>query len=396
MLALIVVIPLLSRRYGFLAWYPLLVMALAPAHVFPTSYAAIDHHCLELLFSLLAVAGLAAGGWSGIAIMAAALAGAWASVPSWPLPVAVILAGLAVQRLPSWSAAAALLLVTGGFLAASAFYLLDPWLSAVAEAQPLLSVGAFFRAIVALSPGFLLLPAAALWWWRARQERAAAGLLAATAIALPLVFIEARFVLFLTLPAAAALMETLRWLHGRGARKSAVLLAVLCLLPLGRGLAELPEWSRDIPGAAATARYLLEFVPGVAGDPGQPLSTPDYGVAARWDWGHHLLALSGIPVAANPFHTGAAGRALAHGIFFRDPATATALADSTAIRILVLEDFAASGYADRYRDAGNVPLYLSLWYRLYYDNDQSLGWRLNGKSTVDGTIQVWVRDGSGQ
>lgn len=394
----------LRRRFGDLAWYPLLVLALAPAAVFPTVYAAIDHHCAEILFSLLALAGIAVGGKIRFPVMLLALTGAWASAPSWPFIAALLVAGNATHYLPARAALVALLLVAVGLLAGSSIYLADPWLAAVAEAQPLLSAGTLFRAVVALSPGFLMLPVACLWWWRARHDGAAAGLLAMTMLALPLTLIEARFTIFLILPAAAALMETMRWLYQRGARQGALVMAALCLLPLARGLAELPDWAQDVPGAFTTARWLRQHVvvvpryglqhPAWPGDLGQPQIQPAFGVAARWDWGHHLLAVGDIPVAANPFHTGVGGRNLAHGIFFSDPATATALADSANIRVLALEDFAASGYANHYRDAGNVPLYRSLWYRLYYDGADTLGWRLRGAFTADGVkVQIWTRAG---
>jgi len=99
-------------------------------------------------------------------------------------------------------------------------------------------------------------------------------------------------------------------------------------------------------------------------------------------------------VAANPFHTGTAGRAVTHGIFFSEPITAAALADDQGIRCLVLDDFFANGYAARYAREGNCALGQSLWAQLYYAGRHDCGWRRYATITDGGmTIQIWVRDG---
>lgn len=391
LLALAAALPVLRQRFGDGAWYPLLLVSLGPAALFPTLWSAIDHHCLEILCSVLAVAGLAVPDWRGGVTLVATVLLAYGSIPSWPLLAVLAAAGYAARLLPPRAAALLLLAAAFALLAGTSAYLSDPWLDTVAETKPLLSTAALFRAVVALSPGVLLLPLAVLWWGRDLGNGAAAGLLALTLLALPLTVIETRFAYFLVLPTAAAVAETLRWLQRRGVRRAVVvLLGVFCLLPLVRGLGELPQWVEDMPAVRALAQQLHTLLP-PAGDPLRPLTRPAYGVAARWDAGHHLLA-AGIPVAANPFHTSAAGRVLAHDVMLAAPETATALADAHGIRVLVLDDMVRSGYAGVADSGRRAPLPQSLWARLYAAGDTTVGWRKAAE--FDGEIsrvQVWTR-----
>ncbi len=392
LLALAAALLVFRQRFGGGAWYPLLLLALAPALLFPTVYSAIDHHCLEVLCSVLVLAGLAVPGWRGAVLLVAAVLLAYGSIPSWPLIAALAVAGYAACRLPPRVAVLLVLLAALALLAGTSVYLSDPWLDTVAETRPMLSVAALFRAVVALSPGVLLLPLAVLWWGRDMRDGVAAGLLTLTLLALPLQVIETRFAYFLVLPSAAAAMETLRWLRQRNVRPGpVVLLGVFCLLPSLRGLGELPQWVEDMPAVRAIARQLHTLLP-PAGDPLQPQTRPAYGVAARWDWGHHLLAIGGLPVAASPFHTGAAGRVLAHDLMFAVPETANALADAHGIRVLLLDDMVQSGYAGVADSGMRAPLPQSLWARLYVAGDTTLGWCRVAELDGDRSrVQVWTR-----
>lgn len=403
--AVLLLAPWARGLLGGGASYALLAYALLPAAAYPTVLGALDHHGFEAFLFVAALAGAARGDMTGLSVAAAAVALSAASVPAWPVSAAAALLALLLRFAPAGGAGAALAAAAAaaGALAlplAGRAYLGDPWMHDIGEAQPLVASGRdLLRAVVALSPGFLLIPLALALWWRRRAEPAASAALAAAAVALPLALLGARFTIYLAVPAALALAESAAWAARRHGRRVAILLAAVALLPPVRGLAEIPTWPADPSPALAAALDAIRTGTPPAGDDRDPLATPAWGVAAAWDLGHHVLALGRRPATANPFHVGRAGRIAAHRVLFSPPAGGTAAADALRVRCLLLTNLVATGYAGAYRLPGGPPPIESLFGRLYYRGEAGLGWSALHVSdeTLDfegrrvPVVQVWVR-----
>jgi asparagine N-glycosylation enzyme membrane subunit Stt3 len=388
------------------AEYSTLVFAIVPAAVFPTVLGAIDHHCLEGLFFIGAITAAGSGdGGSRMAVLSRGALGIGigalgaAFITAWPVAcvAAAATAGLRLIRNPLGGGfvllVAALIVPMAGWS-----YFATPWFSEIEEAQPLIrGVTDIFKAMVMLSPGFILFPIAIAAWWRRRDAAAAA--LAATAVALPLALLQTRFLVILAVPAALAMGTAASLARGRYGWRPAVFIALVSLLPVGRGLSEIPQWKPDpLPDVHNAYIFLRDKTPS-AGDYLDPASRPRYGVAAAWDLGHHILALGMRPAVANAFHTGATGRDSTHLILLSDAATATALADSIGVRYLFLTNLSIDGYARNHRKADQPPVMESLYGRLYLRGEPRLGWRLVYAShhgiLFEGThvpwVQIWER-----
>ncbi len=376
------------------AWFVFL-----PAVVFPTSLGAIDHHCLEpLLLAGAVVLGGGGGLFSPLGLITLSLLSPLLST-TWPVIVVTGVGAALLRRVPG---RAGLAIMAGAALAvpvAGWSYFANPWLADIPEAQPLISnVRDFFKAVVALSPGFLLLlPVLPLWWPR-RREPMIAGLLAASVVALPLALIEARFVVYLALPCAFALAEGLEWLARRRGRGMALALGIVCAFPVARGLAEIPTWPPDPAPEVVEAMGVLRDDPS-AGDFLDPETRPAWCTVAAWDLGPAILQLGRAPVMANAFHTGETGRATAHRILFLGAEEATRLADEKRARYLFLTDLASGGYAAKYRPDGAPKIIEGLFGRLYFHGGAP-GWRMIYGSRVtfefEGravpAVQIWERD----
>lgn len=371
--------------------------AILPATAYPTALGAIDHHCLEALWAAIALIGGAQGGRRGISVSLFAIGAATLTVPAWPT-IALLTALPSALRMPRRGVA--LVALGCGALAlplAGWSYFSNPWIQSIEEAKPLISSPQdLARAVVMLSPGFVLLPLALADWWRRRREPVASALLAATAIGLPLALLQARFCLYLAIPCAAAAGYALS-LAKNHARLAVILLA-LCFLPPLRGALDMRSWAADPDPAVRNALTFLSENTPQAGDPSHSDILPAYGVVAAWDLGHHILALGHRPAIADPFHTGAAGRNIAAHILFDTPAEATAAADVVPAPILFLTNLAA-GYAHLTRLPGQPSPMDSLYGSLYFRQDTRLGWRRAYASSdsfffegiIIPSVQIWIR-----
>jgi hypothetical protein len=330
----------------------------------------------------------------------------------------------AVPSSSSRSSAAVLILSAVATPLAGWQYFVTPWFGEIEEARPLIREGAdIFKAVVMLSPGIALIPVAVSRWWRRRtidsiemnatdeyhsagpagaagNSGAACAALAATAVALPLALLQARFLVVLAVPAALAAGEAVTFARGRYGARAALFLAIVSLLPVGRGLSEIVQWKPDPPPGVHDAFLFLRDATPSPGDYHDPTARPEYGVVAAWDLGHHILALGRRPAIANAFHTGISGRELAHTILFSEPLRATATADSISARYLFLTDLGSGGYAKNHRRPDQPRVIESLFGRLYYRGEPALGWKLVHASNHGFTfeeirvpwVQIWERD----
>jgi hypothetical protein len=391
-----------------------LAYAILPAAVYPTVFGAIDHHCLEglLLLGAIAVAGSGRDDdrqgtlWRGVGgILVGGLGAAF--ITTWPIASAASAATTGVRLCRKPGALALILLAAALAVPVAGWsYFSTPWFAEIEEARPLIRNGRdFFKAVVMLSPGFALFPWAIFRWVRrhvapAAESGAAAAALAATAVAIPLALLQARFLVVLAVPAALAIGEVAAAARQRYGVRPALFFMIVSLLPIGRGLAEIPMWKPDpLPGVHNALVFLRDKTP-PAGEFLDPSTRPAYGVVAAWDLGHHILALGMRPAVANAFHTGVTGRDAADGILFSDTATATALADSVGARYLFLTNLVTGSYAREHRSENQPPTIEGLYGRLYLRGEAGIGWRLVYAShsgfTFEDTqvpwVQIWERD----
>jgi len=377
-----------------MAIYTTLLYSIIPVAVFPSVFGAIDHHAVEGFTLIVAMTGFVIGGQRGLLLSVAAVFTAAVSYPAWPLVAVIVPIAYVIKHRSAKIALAGMLLGTVVVPLGGSAYFSIPWLQGVAETRMLiLSPTHFFRAVAAISPGLVAVFPALVIWWSRRRERAVAAALAMGLIVLPLTILQARFAPFLAVPAALAMSEVIGWIYRHNLQKTAVFLAVLTLLPPLRGLTEMPYWQPDpAPGLERTMEFLRTQTP-MPGDPNLPLQMPKYGVAARWDLGHHIVALAERPVLANPFHTCTEGRARVHTIFFSDPDVSNRVADTNRVRYLLLTELLRSGYVTIYRDEDMVPVPLSLYYRLFVEHDLTLGWHLvyHDRDDSGEEYQVWER-----
>ncbi len=380
-------------------WLPGAAFALLPALVYPSVYGALDHHHLEALWAAMALHGGVLGGRRGGFVAALAVVFAWVSVPAWPVIALFAASPPLIARAPNGPLG--LLLTTALSLAlpvAGYAYFTDPWIRGIEEAKPLITdPTGVLRAVVMSSPGLLILPFMARGWWRRRRDSGMATVLAAAVIAGPVTLLQARFIPYLAFPAVVALTA---FLGMRKLRPTLVVaLAVLCLLPPARGVVDILSWERDPAPAMEDALLWIARETPPAGDPSHATRRPAWGIVAAWDLGDHIVHLARRPAVADAFHTGAAGRELAAHVLGDTPAEATAIADRIPAPVLVLTNL-ASGYLQQHRLPGQPAPVDSLYGRLYFRGDTTLGWRRAHASTqgfgFEGAwvpeVQVWVRD----
>lgn len=257
--------------------------------------------------------------------------------------------------------AGALLLVPGigpGLRAGLAFVTREqsPWLSEIAEFQPLLSGDASLTMATA-SAGYtlLLLPPVALVsavaWWRGERSLPQLVLLVWAVHATALSFFQIRFVAYAAPLVAMVPGGLLTALAARG-RSVALSATAVALLSLGPALSFWAPLAGPAPARVAYPQIRAEVyrflravgqVTPAPGDPAELTRRGDYCIFAPWDLGHGLLAIAGRPVVANEYGTHLRGGGYDDSLRFyreaQDEAAALALLDRRGCRYLVTQAF---------------------------------------------------------
>jgi len=288
------------------------LFAVALAAVLPWSIAyhlagaPLSHHRFGLFQpALLAAAALVSGvGW----LLADWCSGARSSLRAALLvAVAVSLAGLLVVVIPEVVGGTAFL--TGSF---------SLWVTRIGESRSLLELGpaaALTDVVSRLSPLALLLPVGlVLWIGRGLHGSAVArGLVAYTAVFLPLAVLQARFMPHLSLVvglAAAAVAESLLSRRSAKPLASTVMLCVagVALIPALRHLRTTDAATEGFRQARSVLHFLATETP-VTSHYLHPQQRAEYGVAAVWSYGHFVKYYGRRPTGVDNFgdHVGDVG-----------------------------------------------------------------------------------------
>ncbi|PIU48047.1 MAG: hypothetical protein COS94_04135 [Candidatus Hydrogenedentes bacterium CG07_land_8_20_14_0_80_42_17] len=377
----------------------LLLISSLPAFLFPTVLGAIDHHCLELLFLTLALYSSTIQKRKGNFLLFIAVVASFLTTTTWPIVAA---SGVGTHIIKNSSRKKSALTILFLIFAIPIFgwdYFRNPWLFDIEEAKPLInSFRDLFKAIVALSPGFLFIIPASIIWWKEKDKSKNSALLSLTAIALPLALLQRRFILYLVLPSAFAFADILKISFRRYPKWLIILFTVISVMPVIRGVSEITSWQMD---PSPMLRKSLNFLSnrGIAGDWHNAINTPQWCAVAEWDLGNHILLLGKTPVMANAFHNAPEGRACAHRILYSSVAESNKIADENKVRYLFLTDLVSNGYTFHYKPKDSPETINTLYGNLYFYENKNLGWSMVYHSSetfeFEGRriplLQIWER-----